>query len=193
LSESQAKKDHDAVEWFSRTIDLLTPLAAGQTGHGEFRQLLCHAHWERALVLDRLGRHPEAVRDWDRAIALSDDTASQGDLAKNLPALRRQRALSLAHAGQHREAVAVAKDWIKDEQLPSATVYDAACIFAVSAAAAKDDDKLAGEYAAQAVELLRLAVQRGYTDVENLKGNLLFAGLRQRPDFGRVVEPLEKK
>jgi hypothetical protein len=47
-------------------------------------------------------------------------------------------------------------------------------------------------YGRAAVELLQQAIARGYTNFQDLKTKAVFAPLRQRADFRRITEELEK-
>jgi hypothetical protein len=69
--------------------------------------------------------------------------------------------------------------------------YDTACVYALSAAAAKHDAKLSNEYAARALELLREAVAQGYKDVAHIKKDKDLDPLRDRDDFKKLMAQLE--
>ena len=57
-------------DWFARAIEALQAVVHKEPGQSQFQQYLRDAHWGRAETLADLARHAEAVRDWDRALAL---------------------------------------------------------------------------------------------------------------------------
>ncbi len=131
-------------------------------------------------MLTRLGRHAEAVPDWDRVIELDDGGWRDP--------FRLRRAASLARAGDVARATAEAAaagagalkvlDGTKDAA--SATLYDCACALALVAAQGTPE---ADRLAARAVELLRQAAARGFPDIGRLLKEPAHDILRNRPDY----------
>ena len=72
-------------------------------------------------------------------------------------------------------------------------LYDVACVYALSAAAAGNDSEQAEHYAAQAIDLLRRAAGKGYTDIVNMKRDFDLDALRPRDDFRKLLAELEEK
>jgi tetratricopeptide (TPR) repeat protein len=173
-----------AVDGFARAIAVLTPILIQEPRHFEARKTLRRAYAGRAKALARWGRHAEALQDWDRALTLAE--------AGSTPELHFQRALTLAHLKEHVQATAVADRFAQAKDASADTLHKAACVFSLSAAAA-DKEKLAGQYAARAVELLRQAIAKGYTDVEDLRKNKDLDALRQREDFRKLLTELAEK
>ena len=89
--------------------DSLTETFTRGSGPAKVRWHLRSAHGARAEVMIRLGRHAEALTDWDRAIKLDD--------GKALPYMRVQRALTLAHLKEHVRAAAEAAPVAGDKGL----------------------------------------------------------------------------
>src|SRR5262249_1598178 len=145
-------------------------------------QFLRNAHMGRAKTLDRLQRYADAVQDWTHAVDLDDGSGRTG--------LRRQRAASLAHAGEHAQAVAEAEELAKTDDNACVPVHDLAWVYALASAAAKDDAKLKDHYAARAVELLRQAVAKGFKSIEHLKKDDDLKGLRDRADYQKLLKEL---
>ncbi len=138
-----------------------------------------NGHWGRADALGRLGRHADAVKDWDRAIELDAGSAK--------PMFRVFRALSLAHAGEHEAAVAEAKALSAAERVPAILLYNLACVYSVAAGQVKDDVERRDRYGAAAVELLKRAVAAGFKNPEHLKKDPDFNPIRQREDFRKLT------
>jgi tetratricopeptide (TPR) repeat protein len=183
------KRAQDCLEWFARAIPLLQADPATNAPSLRDRMLLRNAHANRARALTDLRRYPQAVQDWDRAIELD-----QGPLR---PAMRLQRALALAHAGDHAKAAAEADDLTRDDKTPGDMLYDAACVCGLSVPAAKDDAQRNEQYAGQALALLRRARAAGFFDdaaqVEHVQKDDDLAALRDRADFQQFVTELKKK
>ena len=62
----------ESLEWYAKAIGILEISFNRESRLVTARQYLAKAHWNRAIALDVLRRHDDALRDWDRAIALSD-------------------------------------------------------------------------------------------------------------------------
>lgn len=170
-----------SLEWFGKAIDLLEPLVAQDPRGVTERLFLRNARWARADALAQLGRHADAVKDFDRAMAVNDIRE---------PVLRARRALSLARIGEHVKAVAEANALAEVPSSSGAAIYDLARICSLSATAAGSNSPQAEQYAARAVELLRLAISQGYRDVDQLKKNDDLKVLRMRDDYQRLFKEI---
>jgi len=126
----------------------------------------------RARSAVALGRHNEALSDWDRAIEY-DDGSSRGPRLLG-------RAGCLARTGQAAKAV----DEV-DAALPQLKgaddVLDAARVYAV--AASNNYAPTADRYGARAVVLLRQAIDRGYSDLAHFRKDPDLDPVRSRPDY----------
>jgi hypothetical protein len=133
---------------------------------------------DRAEALDRLGRHADAQKDWDRAIDLTGGTA---------PSYRCFRLLS---EGRTPEAVAAADELAAEKDVQGNVLYALARVDALAAAHSADAGK--GErYAARAVALLRQASERGYDPAARMKTDPALASLRKLKDFQKLLADLE--
>jgi hypothetical protein len=133
-----------------------------------------------------LKRYAEAVRDWDRAIEL--------DAGPQRTTFRRRRALCLVKAGEAARAAQEANALAGARGASGPTVYDAACVLALTSAATKGNPRLAEGHAARAVELLRGLQAAGYFKtpgrVDHLKKDEDLASLRERDDFKKLLREL---
>ena len=59
-----------ALSWFQKAIARLEAVLAREPRLVQAREFLCNSHSGRAHALDDLGRHAEAIRDWERALEL---------------------------------------------------------------------------------------------------------------------------
>jgi serine/threonine protein kinase len=183
--------------WCERARHTLAAVLTKEPRHTEARYFLEDAHEVRALAWTKLGRHAEALADWDRALELDDGSGRDR--------LRLDRALTLAYLGRHAQAVAEANALAGKKPLPGPTLYSLACVWAVSAGAARREsapsgrerDRRADRYAARAVELLTKALPAGYfrdpSKVAALKSDKDLDPLRQRADFRQLLRAVEKK
>jgi hypothetical protein len=144
-----------------------------------------------------LKRHAEALADWDRALQFDPGSS-------RLP-FRAFRAVTLANLGEHVRATEEANALAERPGLPGGFLYQLASTFSLCVAAvAKDSDlppagrdKLAGQYAARAVELLMQGRDGGLfknpSTLSYLKKDPSFAPLRGHADFHKLLQELETK
>ncbi len=154
-------------------------------------------------TLRREMKQPAAARrSFEQACVLWDwvlerDKGLAGDR------VRLRRALTQAYLGEHARATDTVKGIT--QKLPGAgnLLYDAACVYSMSAATCLEDarldpvdqSRLAQHYAQQAVALLTRVCTAGYfrspTAVERLRNAPEMAMLRSREDFRRLLNDLE--
>ncbi len=115
------------------------------------------------------------------------------------------RAGALARLGDHSRAAGEADDVAQAKDVPADTLYDLACVYALSSAAAGKDtslsqadrDRLAERHAARAVELLTKSLAAGYfkerARVEFLKKDTDLDPLRARADFQGFLRTLAEE
>jgi serine/threonine protein kinase/tetratricopeptide (TPR) repeat protein len=174
---------------------------------GGTREFLCKARGHRAIALGQLGRHLEALSDWERAFALDDGTMRIALLFRRggtLNAVRRD-SLSLARQGEHARAAAAAEALEKQPFLPADAFYDLASVHSLSSAAVRADarlplaerDRLAEQHAARAIGLLGKAQTANlFADparLELLKKDSNLEPLRSRADFQNLLQASEAK
>jgi eukaryotic-like serine/threonine-protein kinase len=185
-----------AVELSSRAI-----AALGGDFRGKLdvfaRRVLSAAHRSRARALARLERHAEAVKDFDDALALDDGA--------NRQELHLERGLSLAQLGEHARAVLDAEKGVPSDKPTAEALYDAAHIYALSAAKLQQDvpgnasvplsraqrNELAQKYTDRAMALLTQAVRKGYKNAKCLRTEKALEPLRTRDDFQKLLKELD--
>jgi len=150
---------------------------------------MSNALWRRAEVLEKLGRHNEAVVDWTRATDLTP--------AEKRQPFRRSLALALAQAGRHVEAVVAAESLTGADQATPVDLMTAAIVFALCSSDATDDAAHRDRFGQRAVALIDQAHSGGLfakaADVDQLKTHPGLAALRERADFQQLLERLEKE
>jgi tetratricopeptide (TPR) repeat protein len=179
--EADADRFDAALPYFTGAVEVLEPLADPKSPASEAAFQLCMAHGARADTLLHLGRHAEAVKDYDRALALD-----RGRLRSHF---RVQRAVALAHMKEHARAAAEAAAVAGEKNVPAYLLQDAAGVHALCSAAARDNAKLSEQYAATAVALLRRAFEANYRAIApGVPGDKNLDAIRSRPDFQTLMK-----
>jgi serine/threonine-protein kinase len=181
-----------SLDWYARACAALRPVLAKEPGLALARRFLRNTHWGRAEALERLGRHAEAVADWEQALALNDDRPCDAEFCLG-------RSGALARAGRPDPATAAVEELLRPGNADHGTLYEAARVYALAAAQAAKaapphtSSLRAEQYAQRAAALLRQAVQKGYQDVAHMKKDAELDSLRPRLDFQRLLADLEAK
>jgi serine/threonine-protein kinase len=177
---------------YERAIAVLDPVRQRDPKDPRARSYLRNARLMRAQALGGVGRFAEAVQDCDQAIEL--EGAGSHEMS------RMMRAMLAVQGGDHARAAAEAtalseraSSWGLLYEMARVDALAARAVTRDTALAKADRDRLAGEYAARAVELLRRAVARGYRDVDHLKNDRALASLHQLDDYQKLVTELEAK
>jgi tetratricopeptide (TPR) repeat protein/tRNA A-37 threonylcarbamoyl transferase component Bud32 len=191
-------KAAEALPWQARSIAALNKLPQQETAPNSLaRGLLVELRIRRADALSKLGRHRDALVDWEQVAKLGNERART--------VARMGRAQELAHLGDHAQAVAEAREVLAAPDPPGFLLFNAACVFARASTAAAQDlnlprDKAAQEaerHAAGAVELLGKARTSGFlkgpADAGLLKKDPNLASLRLRPDYRKLLAELESR
>jgi eukaryotic-like serine/threonine-protein kinase len=87
-----SRRAHASLDGYTKAIAVLSAVLAKEPSLTSARLFLRNAHWGRAEALQELGRHPEAVKDWDRVIETNDEKQHE-------PFFRRARVRARALAG----------------------------------------------------------------------------------------------
>ena len=178
-------KPAEALAWYARAISTLEKALAQDAQDVTARHFLGSSHEGRAPALDRLGRHAEALSDWDQAIELDADPGRNGS--------RMGRAASLVRSGQVVQGVAAAESVLQDPKLSDGALYDGAGVFSLASAATRKDAKKSDAYAARAVLLLRQAFSRGYKGVADVNKDTALEPIRDREDFRQLLRLLKDR
>jgi hypothetical protein len=140
----------------------------------------------------------ETLAFWDGAIAF--ETKPGRAPGGRLGLYRRQRAICLARLGDHSRAASEAeivgadtKEWDRS----AAAAYDLARVYALCAAAARNDPAQSNEYAESALEFLEKAARAGYFErsapAESPGKDPDFDSLQPREDFHQWLRESEAK
>jgi hypothetical protein len=134
---------------------------------------------------------PEKSQDAHRNALVHQTTLSQEHpVADRRRRYGMLRALTLARLRDHTAATAEAAILVERDAADANTLYDSACVYALSAAAAGSAAEPAASYADRAMVLLRRAVARGFKDVKFLKQDADLGALHGRDDFLKLQSEL---
>jgi len=172
-----------ALLWYARAIQAAEQVLARDARHADAARFLSLACLGRAQALEQLGRHAEAAQDWERMLARYSGPDRWH--------YRLLHARSLARAGDHAKASALADELASDNNLSPTAFYNLACVYALSVATLKQDAHLADRYAVRAVVLLRQAgdavsPMQVLTDAD-------LDSLRGRADFRALIEERQRQ
>jgi tetratricopeptide (TPR) repeat protein len=197
ILEAKTDREEASLETFARAIRTLEAVRKIEPQHARAKIWLCNAHWDRAVVLVKLARYPEAVRDWDQSLALDD--------SHRRDTIRALQAGAMAYAGEHERAVAEVQAVAQEPSVKPATIYQLALVCGAAVNAVREDDnlqsnecaKLAEQYGARGVELLAKANAAGHfqapANLEDLKTDRRLDLLRSRSDFRKLLGEVEEK
>jgi serine/threonine-protein kinase len=185
----------EALQHYEKAVGTLGAVLQRQPRHPEARQFLVSTLQGRGVLLTQLGRHAEALRDWERAL--------ETDPGQRREQLQLARAATFAHLGDHVRATTEANALTDPGAASGDTLYRAARIYALAAAAARRDaqlpeaerDPLAGRYGERAVELLAKARTAGHFQTPANRARLAndtdLDSLRSRDDFQQMLRELK--
>jgi tetratricopeptide (TPR) repeat protein/predicted Ser/Thr protein kinase len=185
LYDFDLRKPDEALRWFGQAV----PLWEALWRNDPVRDLegLRDAYRGRARALSSLGRHADAAEAWERVLAVAAEPARA--------TFRAVQAIEVAYVGRHVQATATAEELARQEDVTGATLYNAACVYAVSSAAVRQDrtrpaaerDRLAERYVAQSLNLLARAKAAGRLNgrarVDDLEKDKDLDALRPRAEF----------
>jgi len=145
---------------------------------------------------DALGRLPESERQqwqklWQEVAALQKSASQAPQLAT--PKSDLKQILALAREGIHDDAVNQAMRLASEADHSASFLHDWSRVYALSAAAVKNDARLHGHYTSTAIELLRQAVANGWRGPARLRNDDDFRELRPLTDFQRLASEMEKR
>jgi tetratricopeptide (TPR) repeat protein len=164
---------------------------------------LGRCYLDLAMTADLAGRSEAVLPRLDKAIDILEKVVGKGhrSAGDELFSARLLRTGVLAGRGDHLRATDEASTLARLEDLHPVNLYNIACVFARSSAAADKDtrlspadrDRLQTQYADRAMQFLHQAVAKGYQNAPELKSDPDLAPLRLREDFQKLVQEVEQK
>jgi len=172
----------DSLNWFDLAIRTLTPVYEHDRRAVTAKAFLRNSHVNRARAYDRLKKHAEAVKDWERTVELTPSLEQ--------PTYRAGLATARMQAGQTAEAVAEVAELTKASNYSPDQWYDFACVYAVASSRSADQKQA---YADRAMELLREAVKAGYKNAAHMAKDPDLESLCQRDAFKKLLGELKSE
>ena len=185
-----------ALERLVHGLTLVDDVLKREPGHTELRYNALNLHGSRANLYASLGRHAEAVADWDRVIEYND-------VPEDRLAYRLSRIMALVKTPDYARGLAEAEELARGQAgskpLAGADLYNFACVFALASTAAKNDERLepveqthrADSYAGSALVWLSRASNAGFFEdpmyCEHALRDADLASLRERDEFQKLV------
>src|SRR5262249_12413283 len=187
----------EALGWVQKAIARLELMAAQEPRLVNARKYLHSSYGGRGRAFAVLGRHAEAVRDYERTLEL-DDGRARAEILANL-AVSRMRKFRKDRDAPGSLAAAADYDALKRTDVMG--LYLAASNRAVCAAVIPEDPKtpaadaarLAREQADLARPCLNKAVAAGFKSAEHRKQDKDLDALREREDFKKLLADLAAK
>jgi serine/threonine-protein kinase len=193
----QAGDRENALRWYAESLRTMSAVLRQEKQNAAARHCLSHAYQDRAEILTRLGRHTEALADWNAALAIG-----HGDSRERL---RPGRAITLAHLGQHALATAEVQELTAKGPLSGAQAYAAARAWSVASISVSRDaslpqadrSRLADSYKARAIEMLGKANAAAHfkapREALEIKSDPDLDPLRSRADFRKLLQEIESR
>jgi eukaryotic-like serine/threonine-protein kinase len=182
-----------AAEFYGQAIGALEDGKAARGETREARFALGNAFVARAQTFSDMRRDADALPDWERAMAL---TTGPDQLW-----VRVGQAVTVARLGDHARAVTETDSLAPLAKTTGEVLYRLACAYSLCAEAVShdarvpsvDQKRLADDYAAKALDMLRKAAAVKYFNVpankEKLEKSVDLNGVRLQPGFGELAGP----
>jgi serine/threonine-protein kinase len=190
MALSDQEKFEPSLPYFERAIKTLNELLVKEPRLAQAKNFLRNSHQARARVYMALGRYPEAIADWDKAVEF--------DPGPFRPAYRSLRALALAHTGDFGQALAQADELRKVPNLHGQPLFELACVYSLAAGALEkgsykppDGSRTAKQCVEDAIALLKLAARRQYLHRVRLEKDTDLDPLRGRDEFREYLAGLK--
>jgi serine/threonine protein kinase/tetratricopeptide (TPR) repeat protein len=180
----------EGLAWYTKALGTLEPLFAKNASATWTRSNMRRALEGRALTLEVMQRHADALPDWERAGEL-------GDAADKMRCrLLAQACGARAGKASHDRGLTEASALVDSPDATGDVLFAAARACAVSCRLATDDSRLAEAYGGRAVELLAKARARGYFNdsyhVVMVKRERDLVAIRLRSDYVKFIQGLER-
>lgn len=190
---NKADKPQEAFQWYSRSIAILQAILEHNPEHADAEYWVSLAHWGRALACESLGRHADALKDWERALEF-DQGANRAQFLLRV-------ALAFTFLGEHHGPAGEADNLSRAKDNQSETLYDLARIYARASTnvmtderlSQADREKLAESYAVRSIEMLARTGNyfKNPANRDALRNNSDFDPLRDHEDFKNLLRELE--
>lgn len=192
------RRDADALASYTRSLELSQELAKLDPVSNDPRRDLALMHYRYATATLRLGEADATREHFQRCLALREQvgTAEPNGLSKQIDLM-----VALARCGRTDDAAKLAVELQARSTKDTNTPFQIGCCYAICSATAggvqpgsepsADVIVMRQAFAAKAVELLRLAVARGYRDLPSLSTDPDLDSIREHPEYKLLVKEME--
>jgi serine/threonine-protein kinase len=174
-----------ALRWYGQTAERLQTILKKSPQYVDAKRELQVTYEGQARAFSRLGRHADALRAWDQALAFPE--GPHGDLC------RADRAVTRVRAGQYEQAVAEAAAMAAREDISPLVLYEVACVYALASEVRSLGTRQKDDYALRAVQILRKALDKGNFTKKHLLTDKDLDALRDRADFQQLLAEFRDK
>jgi tetratricopeptide (TPR) repeat protein len=190
---AQLKNSAMALEYGHQAVEKLHALEQDYPDHPEIAMLTPAAYFNRALALDRLGRHDEAIKDWRRSADAEPRSAVRASL---------RLAASLMLNEQLDEAIDIAHQFesqLGDNPMLHADFGRVAALIARAlkqnnATRTPERDAEIDDWCEKAVRAFERAQQQGHFEIARHRESLVesdeLSALEGRPDFDDLLDSI---
>jgi tetratricopeptide (TPR) repeat protein len=200
-SYSQNARFEEAEAAQKQALQVFERLAREHPDVQAFAYDLGRCYHELGHTADKGGRPADARARYEKALGILEDVLSKGYRPAHVTAMaaRIGRAVTFAAEGNHTRATAEAEALARQKDLSGVNLYDIACLYSRSSAAAERDPSLSpgdrtslkARYTDRAMEFLRDAAARGYSHPVLMRVDHDLDPLRARDDFRKLILDLE--
>jgi tetratricopeptide (TPR) repeat protein len=185
----KSRRSAEALEWYERALASLAKLGDTESKTVRARAFRRNVLWGRCNTLLLLNRLDEADRDSRDALRLCT--------SNDRPSFQFAWAELMLARGDHPRTLAALEALSSDKAVPAALLYRAACLSARAGSTLPEGDPIRQRYAARALALLQRSRDAGHfreeAAVEELKRETIFDWLRERPEFGILLDEIQTR
>jgi eukaryotic-like serine/threonine-protein kinase len=183
----QGRDPAAARQFHKKALDVLRKRATADPLDSENMRTLASTLYYEATCALHSGDKAGAVAAFEECLKIRTELAKEPK--PKIP--QAELMLVLFHCGKHAEALKIAEALLAST--PSESLYvQVACCYALAAGAAGADAAQAKRFTAMAVDCLRKAKDKGWTDVESLKTDTDLEPIYADPQFQALMGELEQ-
>ncbi len=174
-----------AIELHDEAIEQLRDMVDQSIDAGRATRILEFALENRATALGYVGRHEDAIADWDALIPITRPEAVNTIWLCRATSLVKQGKIEIALADVER--VLAETMALPEEKRNFLFFYNSACVHSLISARV-EDEAASKQHAKRAIELLRLAIDAGLTPISNLREDPELEPLHGFPEYQAIVK-----
>jgi serine/threonine-protein kinase len=193
--ELRTKRLEQAAEDYGAAKDIYARLTKEDPSNVGYQEDLARAYYDLGTAAACAKNPTEAEKNFRESLATRQKRA---DADPDDVALKKDLMITLARAGDHKQAAKIAEEIRRLPEDGGSLVEVAGCyalcVLAVSRVKQEhnsETDVLRKDYADQAIRALQQAVTQGYRNVVNLKTEPDLDAIREQPEFKALLENVQ--